>query len=86
VGNKLEFLTDIGKLDRKITDNNKPLYKIKGTKSDWRTPGDLRGHFSAFFASAKNAGILGYKKDGNQFLLTKGPNFDAFKEGNLKAL
>jgi hypothetical protein len=32
------------------------------------------------------AGILGYRKVGKDFLLIKGPNFDAFKSGELKAL
>jgi hypothetical protein len=46
----------------------------------------LRGQHASFFAAAKNAGILGYRKVGREFFLTKGPNFDAFKSGELKAL
>ena len=86
IGTKLDFLVDIDKLERKTTDNGNPVYKIKGTNHAWRTSGDLRGHFSSFFASAKLAGILNYRKVGNQYFMIKGPNFDAFKKGELKAL
>jgi hypothetical protein len=84
VGTKLDFLTDIGQLDKKV-ENGKPYYAFKG-KTIFSPSKDWRGQFSSFFASARLAGILGYKKQGNKFLLVKGPNFDAFKEGNLKAL
>jgi len=84
VGNKLDFLTDIGKLDKKI-ENGKTYYSFKG-RNFFRPSSDWRGQFSSFFASAKLAGILGYRKVGNQFLLVKGPNFEAFKKGELKAL
>jgi hypothetical protein len=86
VGTKLDFLVDIGKLERKSDDNNNPIYRIKGTNHNWRTSGDLRGHFAGFFASAKNAGILSYRKSGGKYLLVQGPNFEAFKKGELKAL
>jgi hypothetical protein len=85
IGTKLDFLVAIGKLEKQMGDNNKPQYRISGQRG-WRDSGDLRGHFASFFASAKNAGILKYRKIGNQFLLMKGPNFDAFKKGELKAL
>ena len=84
VGTKLDFLTDIGKLDKKV-ENKKTYYSFKG-KNNFLPSIDWRGEFSSFFASARRAGILGYRKVGNQFLLIKGPNFDVFKEGNLKAL
>jgi hypothetical protein len=84
IGTKLDFLTDIGKLDKKV-ENKKIYYSFKG-KNNFLPSRDWRGEFSSFFASARLAGILGYRKVGNQFLLIKGPNFDAFKEGNLKAL
>jgi hypothetical protein len=83
-GTKLTFLTDIDKLERKV-DNGEIQYRVKG-RNDWENSGKLRGYFSSFFASAKNAGILNYRKVGNQYLLSKGPNFEAFKEGKLKAL
>jgi hypothetical protein len=84
IGTKLDFLTDVGKLDKKV-ENGKIYYSFKG-KNNFLPSKDWRGQFSSFFASARLAGILGYKKEGNKFLLVKGPNFDAFKEGNLKAL
>lgn len=81
-GTKLDFLESIGKLKSKVV-NGKKLYsngKEFSPSSNWR------GHFSSFFASAKLAGILKYDKQGNKFIMTKGPNFDAFKEGKLKTL
>ena len=85
IGTKLDFLVNIGKLEKQIGDNNRPQYRITGQRG-WRDSGDLRGHFASFFASAKSAGILSYRKIGNQFILIKGPNFGAFKRGELKAL
>ncbi len=84
VGTKLDFLTDIGKLDKKL-ENGKAYYSHKN-RNYFMPSSNWRGHFASFFASAKNAGILDYRKIGNQFLLRKGPNFDAFKLGELKAL
>jgi len=84
IGNKLDFLEQIGKLKTKVVDGKK-LYAHSGS-SNYFPSSQFRGQFSSFFASAKNAGILNYRKIGNQFLLKKGPNFDAFKEGKLKAL
>lgn len=45
-----------------------------------------KGYFSSFFASAVRAGILSYTRKNKKNILTKGPNFDDFKEGNLQAL
>ena len=84
IGTKLDFLVDIGKLDKKVEDG-KLLYAHKGTRG-YRPSVDWRGQHASFFASAKASGILDYRKVGNQFILIKGPNFDAFKEGRLKAL
>lgn len=84
VGNKLDFLVDIGKLEKK-TENGKSLYSHKG-RNVFLPSVNWRGHFAALFSSAKLAGILDYRKVGNQYLLIKGPNFDAFKSGELKAL
>lgn len=81
---KLDFLTYIGKLDKKI-ENNKPLYSIKG-KNDFRPSSDFRGHFSTFFAAAKSAGIIQYDRVGNKIVMRPGKNFEAFKSGTLKAL
>ena len=84
IGTKLDFLTDIGKLEKKM-ENGKPLYSSP-KRNNFEPSKRWRGQFSSFFASAKNAGILDYRKVGQDYLLKKGPNFDAFKEGKLKAL
>jgi hypothetical protein len=84
IGTKLDFLESIGKLKSKTVDGKK-LYAH--SYSDKYFPSSQwRGHFSSFFASAKLAGILGYRKIGKDYFLIKGPNFDAFKSGQLKAL
>ena len=84
VGTKLDFLTDVGYLE-KITQDGKT--KFKKTKGGFiYNPRDLRGQHASFFAAAKNAGILGYRKVGKDYFFIKGPNFDAFKSGELKAL
>jgi hypothetical protein len=83
-GTKLEFLEYIGKLKSKV-ENGKLLYASSG--SDKFLPSvNWRGHFASFFASAKQAGIIEYKKEGKKFIIKPGPNFDAFKSGELKAL
>lgn len=82
IGTKLDFLVDIGYIE-KITDNGKTKYKRGNYTME---PRELRGQHSSFFAAAKNAGILGYRKVGKDYFLTKGPNFELFKEGKLKAL
>ena len=82
-GTKLDFLVDIGKLDKKVEDG-KLLYSHKNANR-YIPSVNWRGQHASFFASAKASGILDYRKVGNQFILTKGPNFDAFKEGKLKA-
>jgi hypothetical protein len=84
IGTKLDFLIDVGYLEKVIQDG-KTKYK-KSKENYLYNPRDLRGQFASFFAAAKNAGILGYRKVGKDFLLIKGPNFDAFKSGELKAL
>ena len=84
IGTKLDFLESVGKLKSKKVDGKK-LYAH--SYSDKYFPSSQwRGHFSSFFASAKLAGILGYRKIGKDYFLIKGPNFDAFKSGQLKAL
>ena len=83
-GTKLDFLEYIGKLKSKIVNNKK---QYSSPESDDFVPSvNWRGHFASFFSAAKQSGILNYRKVGNQFYLIKGPNFEAFKEGKLKAL
>lgn len=84
VGTKLDFLTDVGYLEKMTQDGKTKFRKTKGKFI--YNPRDLRGQFASFFAAAKNAGILGYRKEGKDFFLIKGPNFDAFKSGELIAL
>lgn len=83
IGTKLDFLESIGKLKTKVIDGKK-MYTRTGEK--YFPARQFRGQFSSFFASAKLAGILNYRKVGKDYFLTKGPNFDAFKLGKLKAL
>ena len=82
IGTKLDFLVSIGKLKSKIIDGKK-YYSKNG---DYLSSSNWRGYFSSFFASARLSGILNYRKVGKDYFLTKGPNFDAFKEGQLKSL
>ena len=83
-GTKVDFLTSIGLLDKKEI-KGKPYYSRKG-QNDWHISSAWRGQHSGFFNSAKLAGILDYDKQGNKFILKKGPNFDKFKEGQLSAI
>ena len=84
IGTKLDFLTDIGYLE-KITQDGKTQFR-KSKLGFLYNPRDLRGQHSSFFSSAKLAGILNYRKIGKDYFLIKGPNFEAFKSGELKAL
>lgn len=84
IGTKLDFLTDIKYLER-IQKDGKVQYRRTHGNHIFK-PRELRGQHSSFFAAAKNAGILGYRKVGREFFLVKGPNFDAFKKGELRAL
>lgn len=84
IGTKLDFLIDVGYLEKIKKDGKTKFKKTKGQHLyDQR---DLRGQFASFFAAAKNAGILSYRKIGKDYFLIKGPNFEAFKKGELKAL
>jgi hypothetical protein len=83
-GTKLDFLVDIGSLQKKDI-NGKPYYSHTN-QNNWQIPSAFRGQLSSFFNSARIAGILDYNKKGNQFYLKKGPNFDKFKLGQLRAL
>jgi hypothetical protein len=83
IGTKLDFLESLGKFKTKVVDGKK-LYSRSG--DNYEPSSRFRGQFSSFFASAKLAGILGYRKVGKDYFLIKGPNFEAFKSGKLKAL
>ena len=81
---KLDFLTDIGRLDKK-EENGKTLYAIHGSNK-FEPSTEFRGHFSAFFNSAVLAGIIAYDKEGQKYYIKKGPNFEDFVRGELTAL
>ena len=83
-GTKLDFLEYIGKLKSKVVDGKK-LYSHSSVNKFYPAK-SFRGHFGTFFAAAKNAGIIDYQKEGKKFVIKPGPNFDAFKSGELKAL
>ena len=83
IGTKLDFLESLGKLKTKVVDGKK-LYSR--SDNNYVPSSQFRGQFASFFASAKMAGILNYRKVGKNFFLVKGPNFEAFKSGELKAL
>lgn len=83
IGTKFDFLESLGKLKTKTVDGKK-LYSRNNT--NYFPSSAFRGQFSSFFASAKMAGILSYRKIGKDYFLIKGPNFEAFKSGELKAL
>jgi hypothetical protein len=84
IGTKLDFLESLGKLKSKKVDG-KRLY-AHSYSNEYFPSSRWRGQFSSFFASAKLAGILGYRKIGKDYFLVKGPNFEVFKSGKLKAL
>jgi hypothetical protein len=84
IGTKLDFLESLGKLKSKDV-NGKKMY-AHSSRDQYFPSSQFRGQFSSFFASAKMAGILNYRKIGKDYFLIKGPNFDAFKSGELKAL
>jgi hypothetical protein len=83
-GTKLDFLEYVGKLKSKV-ENGKKLYS-HSSGNQWLPSVNWRGQFGTFFSAAKQAGIIQYKKVGNKFIIKKGPNFDAFKTGELRAL
>jgi hypothetical protein len=72
VGTKTDFLVDIGKLDYR-----EGKFYTKGSNS----PIVARGYLAPLFSTAKAVGIIDYKKDGQRFLMTKGPNFEKYKSG-----
>jgi hypothetical protein len=77
-GNAIDFLIDAGKITTRKLKDGKIEYIGK------RGPINPKGYFSAFFASAVRAGILSYKRKNKKNILSKGKNFDTFKEGKLQ--
>ena len=85
-GTRLDFLEDIGKIEKFVKDGKTYYRKPKVSKLITYTPRELRGQHASFFASAVTSGILKNVKKGKTFYLAKGPNFESFKSGELKAL
>lgn len=75
LGSKKDFLIKSGKVK-------------EGKNGDLTSPSgeylNIGGYFSTFFASLKDAGIIKYVREGRRFMITKGDNYEAFKEGNLR--
>ena len=79
-GNAIDFLIYAGKVTtRKLNDGKIEYIGKKG-------PISPKGYFSAFFASAVRAGIISYTRKNKKNILSKGPNFEEFKKGNLRPL
>jgi len=79
-GNAIDFLIYTKKLTTRKLNNGEIEYIGK------RGPISPKGYFSAFFASAVRAGILSYTRKNKKNILSKGPNFEEFKKGNLRAI
>jgi hypothetical protein len=76
-GNALDFLVD-SEILTMVNDNGVKKYLNKnGARIQ------PKGYFSSFFASAILAKIISYERQGRRFILSKGENFDKFKEGKL---
>jgi hypothetical protein len=71
-GTKMDFLVSVGKLEER----DGQYYPLGSNSSI--IP---RGYLAPFFSTAKAADIIDYKKDGSTFIITKGKNFDKYKEG-----
>jgi hypothetical protein len=84
-GTKLDFLEYIGTFISKVVDGKKQ-YSRPGTYQQFSNPSRWKGQYATFFSAAVLSGIIQYKKEGRRFIIKPGPNFEAFKSGDLKAL
>jgi len=84
-GTKLDFLEYIGTLTSRVVDGKKQ-YSRPGTYQQFSNPSRWKGQYATFFAAAVLSGIIQYQKEGRRFIIKPGPNFEAFKRGELKAL
>ena len=71
-GTRMDFLVDAGYAKKQGN-----VYYSTSTNS----PIEARGFFSTFFASASNTGIIKNERQGNRFIMKKGPNFKKFVDG-----
>ena len=83
-GTKLDFLEYIGTIKSRVVDGKKE-YARSGTNT-FLNPNAWKGQYSSFFSAAVLSGIIQYQKEGRRFIIKPGPNFDAFKKGELKAI
>jgi len=84
-GTKLDFLEYIGTLTSRVVDGKKQ-YSRPGTYQQFSNPNRWKGQHASFFSAAVLSGIIQYKKEGRRFIIKPGPNFEAFKNGELRAL
>ena len=84
-GTKLDFLEYIGTFISKVVDGKKQ-YSRPGTYQQFSNPSRWKGQYATFFSAAVLSGIIQYQKEGRRFIIKPGPNFEAFKSGDLKAL
>jgi len=83
-GTKLDFLEYIGTLKSRVVDGKKE-YARPGS-SEFSAASRWDGQYSSFFSAAVLAGIIQYKREGRRFIIIPGPNFESFKNGELRAL
>jgi len=79
-GRRVDFLVWSGKLEQR-EEGGRSLYRSATTQGDWREAPGFRGHFSTFFGSAGDAGIVSVAPAGR---LVAGPNLDSFLSGRLR--
>jgi hypothetical protein len=79
-GRRIDFLVWSGKLQQR-DQGGKRLYRSATSHGDWREAPGFRGHFSTFFGSAVDAGIVSIAPGGR---LVAGPNLGSFLAGSLK--
>jgi len=83
-GTKLDFLEYIGTLKSKVVDGKKEYSRTRS--NEFSNPNRWKGQYASFFSAAVLSGIIQYQKEGRRFIIKPGPNFEAFKKGELKAL
>jgi hypothetical protein len=83
-GTKLDFLEYIGTFKSRVIDGKKE-YSRTGS-NEFLNPNRWKGQYASFFSAAVLSGIIQYQKEGRRFIVKPGPNFEAFKRGELKAL
>jgi hypothetical protein len=83
-GTKLDFLEYIGTLKSKVVDGKKEYSRTRS--NEFSNPNRWKGQYASFFSAAVLSGIIQYQKEGRRFIVKPGPNFEAFKRGELKAL